>query len=63
MCKKSVANAQREVNYTSVLNKVLCQDCNTKLELKVTNEMAAAKNYKLADFKKVYSANLSKLCK
>jgi hypothetical protein len=63
ICKKSVPGAKRETTYFTALNKNMCLDCKLKLENKVKEEMAAAKAYRLVDYKKVFTNNLMKLCK
>ena len=61
-CKKTIPNAVREKNYTTVLDKNLCLPCREELKNLVSEQMAKKPRYTLKDYKKILTQSLNKMC-
>ena len=61
-CKKTIPNAVREKNYTTILDKNLCLPCREELENSVSEQMAEKSRYMLKEYKKILAQTLNKMC-
>ncbi|WP_319561722.1 hypothetical protein [Marispirochaeta sp.] len=61
--KKAIPNAQRDVNYVTVLDKTLSMSAAEEFEKKVRKKMQGYKQYSFSNYKKVYRDILNQMCK
>ena len=61
--KKAIPNAERNVNYVSVLDKNLSMAASDELELRVRKKMKKFPRYTIAEYKKVFRSTLEEMCK
>lgn len=61
--KKAIPNAQRDVNYVTMLDKTLSMPAVEEFEKKVREKMRNNKQYSFAAYKKVYRDVLNQMCK
>ncbi len=61
--KKAIPNAERGVNYVTVLDKNLSMDASEELEKRVRSEMKKKSTYNFREYRTVYKDTLYKMCK
>ena len=61
--KKSIPNAERDVNYVTILDKTLSMPALEQFEAKVKDKMAKEDTYSFERYKEVYRDTLEKICK
>ncbi|MCD6120268.1 MAG: hypothetical protein J7K04_00350 [Spirochaetales bacterium] len=61
-CKKTIPNAVKDKNYTTILDKNLCLPCKEELENSVSGQMAKKPRYLLKEYKKILAQTLNKMC-
>ena len=61
--KKVIPNAERYVNYVSVLDKNLSMAASDELELRVRKKMKSLSKYSLKDYREVLTRTLHEMCK
>jgi len=61
--KKAIPDAQRGVNYVTVLDKTLSMPAYEDFEKKVSDKMKKEKEYSFVNYKKVYRDTLYQVCK
>ena len=61
--KKAIPNAQRDVNYVTMLDKTLSMPAVEEFEKRVRENMRSNKQYSFAVYKKVYRDVLNQMCK
>jgi hypothetical protein len=61
--KKAIPNAQRDVNYVTMLDKTLSMPAVEEFEKKVREKMRSHKQYSFTAYKKVYRDVLNQMCK
>lgn len=62
-CRKQIKDADRDVNYVTVLDKAMCVPCKENFEKRVTTAMRTKKKYVFLDHKKLLTDTLRKICK
>ncbi len=61
--KKAIPNAQRDINYFTVLDKTLSVSAAEELEKRVRDKMAKGKSYSYNEHQKVLRDILQQMCK
>ncbi len=61
-CKKPIPEAQREINYFSILDKNLCYTCKEKLDNTVKEKMAQRPRYIFKEYKKILAQTVKEMC-
>lgn len=61
--KKAIPNAQRDVNYVTILDKTLSIPAAEEFEKKIREKMKGYKQYSFTNYKKVYRDVLGQMCK
>lgn len=61
--KKAIPDAQRGVNYVTILDKTLSMNAYEDFEKKVSEKMKREKEYSFTRYKRVYRDTLSQVCK
>ena len=61
--KKVIPNAERYVNYVTVLDKNLSMAASDELELRIRKKMKALPKYSLKDYREVFRKTLNDMCK
>ena len=61
--KKAIPNAQRDVNYNTVLDKTLSKPAMEELEKRVRERMAKNRSYVYKDYQKILRETLHQMCK
>lgn len=61
--KKAIPNAERDVNYVTILDKTLSMPALEQFEAKVREKMGKEDSYSFARYKEIYRQTLSQVCK
>ena len=61
--KKAIPNADRGVNYVTILDKTLSMPALKQFEEKVHEKMEKKDSYSFMEYKKIYRDTLSQICK
>ncbi|MBN2509157.1 MAG: hypothetical protein JXB03_02730 [Spirochaetales bacterium] len=61
--KKVIPNAERNVNYVTVLDKNLSMDASAELELRIRKKMKTFSDYSLKNYREVLKSTLDSMCK
>ncbi len=61
--KKAIPNAQRDINYLTILDKTLSMPAAEELEKRVREKMAKAKSYSFNDHQQILRDTLQQMCK
>ena len=60
-CKKPVAGARRDVNYFTILDKDLCENCHDELRDATKQLMRARQTYTFKEYYDTLAKNLGKM--
>ena len=61
ICKKAVPAARREINYFTILDKDVCEECHDELRDAVKAQMRARRPYTFKDYQDHLARNLSSM--
>ncbi len=61
-CKKTIPDAQREMNYFSILDKNFCSTCKEELDRTVKEKMSEKPRYLFKEYKKVLAQTVKEMC-
>ena len=61
--KKTIPNAERNINYVTILDKNLSMDASAELERRVRGKMKSLPQYSLTEYKNIMTKTLDDMCK